>query len=183
MLHSVFLVTYLGLWVFFLLVMRGFAVPWPGVVNGLDLLLLCLATFRLTEVVTEEKVAQGLRAPFCEKVLVTRADGTQEEEEVPRGSGLRRVAGELILCPWCTGIWIATLLTFGWILFPGVVRVVLLAFGVAAGGLIFQIFAKWMDRSRKALPEEEEAEALRRSLIPGTVQQDGPAAVRERRAA
>ncbi|HEU4754897.1 MAG TPA: DUF1360 domain-containing protein [Armatimonadota bacterium] len=154
MLHAVFLVTYLAFWALFLLLRHALGVSWPGTVSGMDLLLLSMATFRITEVITEEKIARFLRAPFCKKVLVTKPDGTQEEEEVPSGSGLRRVAGELILCPWCAGIWVGTLLTFAWVLFPSVARVVILAFAVAAGGLAFQIFTKLMDRGRKALPEE-----------------------------
>ena len=51
------------------------------------------------------------------------------------------------------GVWIATLLVFFWILLPGVSRAVLLAFGVAAGGLLFEILAKLMDRTRHSLPE------------------------------
>lgn len=151
--YSFFLWSYLALWALFILIMRALGGAWPQQIGPVDLLLLCLATFRLTEVVTEEKVARCLRAPFCELKSQTSADGSEMQEEVPAGRGLRRAAGELLLCPWCMGIWIATLLTFLWILLPGLARVVMLAFGVAAGGLLFQILAKLMDHTRKSLPE------------------------------
>lgn len=151
--YGVFLAGYLAGWALFAVAMKGFGRPWPAQVPGMDLLLLCLATFRLTELVTEEKVARCLRSPFCRLVTVTRPDGTFEEREVPAGRGLRRVTGELILCPWCAGVWIATLLSFAWIAAPQAARAVLLVFAVAAGGMIFQILAKLMDRQRQALPE------------------------------
>jgi hypothetical protein len=153
MLYTFFLVIYLTLWAVFLLSMRAFGFGWPQQVSGIDLLLLCMATFRLTEVVTEEKVARCLRAPFCEVRKVEGPDGTFMEEEVPSGRGLRRVAGELLLCPWCTGIWIATLLTFLWVALPVLSRLFLVAFSAAAGGLLFQVLIKLMDRTRKALPD------------------------------
>jgi hypothetical protein len=153
-LYAVFSLTYLAAWGLFLLSMRLLDRTWPPPVSGIDLLLLCLATFRLTAMVTEEKVARCLRAPFCERIAITQSDGTPGEEEVPAGRGLRRVAGELILCPWCTGVWIATLLVFAWILLPTASRLVVLAFGVAAGGLLLEILAKLMERCRHFLPEE-----------------------------
>jgi hypothetical protein len=151
--YGFFLVCYVAVWALFALAMGALRRPWPPAVPGMDLLLLCLATFRLTELVTEEKVARCLRAPFCERVAILKPDGTEAEEEVPAGRGLRRVAGELILCPWCTGVWIATLLTFAWLVSPPLARAIFLAFAVAAGGMIFQILAKLMDRQRQSLPE------------------------------
>jgi hypothetical protein len=152
-LYAVFLLTYLVVWGLFFLSMRQMGESWPQQVSGIDLLLLSLASFRLTAIVTEEKVARSLRAPFCERIVITKSDGTAAEEEVPAGRGLRRAAGEMILCPWCAGVWIATLLVFFWILLPGISRVVLLAFSVAAGGLLLEIMAKLMDRTRESLPE------------------------------
>lgn len=153
MTYSFFLISYLALWVGFLLAMHGAGAAWPRGVSGIDMLLLCLATFRLTSVVTEEKVARCLRAPFCEVKTRQGSDGAELQEEVPTGRGLRRLVGELLLCPWCTGIWVATLLTFFWIAAPGLARLFLIAFGVAAGGLLFEILAKLMDRTRKSLTE------------------------------
>lgn len=151
--YGFFLAAHAILWCGFVLVMLLFRIRWPVSVPAVDLLLLSLATFRLTELVTEEKVASWLRAPFCEQRIVVQPDGTEEIEEVPIGNGLRRATGEMILCPWCAGVWIATFLCFLYILLPGFARVVLIAFGAAAGGLILQILTKLMDRKRNSLPE------------------------------
>ncbi len=151
--YTLFFYTYLALWAVFVLSMHRAGAVWPHAVSGMDVLLLCLATFRVTEVVTEEKVARCLRAPFCEIKRMGGPDGTEVQEEVPAGRGLRRGIGEMLLCPWCTSIWVATLLTFFWILAPSIARLVMIAFAAAAGGLLFEILAKLMDRTRKSLRE------------------------------
>jgi hypothetical protein len=151
--YGLFFATYVLAWCVFVLVIVMLGRRWPAGIEGGDLLILCLATFRLTSVVSEEKVARCLRAPFCKKVRVEDEEGSVREEEVPYEDGFRRSMGELILCPWCTGIWIATALTFFWLLAPGLARVCALAFAVAAGGLLFQILAKLMDRTRESITE------------------------------
>jgi hypothetical protein len=155
--YGVFLLNYLLLWGLFLFVARAVGAIWPREISGMDLLLLSLATFRLTEIVTEEKVARVIRAPFADEVTVQKENGEEETQEVPRGTGFRRVVGEMILCPWCTGVWIATLLTFAWVLIPAVAKVILIAFAVAAGGMIFQITTKLLDRTRTSIPERRQA--------------------------
>lgn len=150
--YGFFLGCYVLLWCLFFLLMLALGRPWPGVPPGMDILLLSLAAFRLTEILSEEKVARCIRAPFCEVRRSPGPDGTEIEEEVPMGAGIQRVAGELLLCPWCTGVWMATFLTFFYLLVPGMARVILIAFSVAAGGLLFQILIKLLDRTRKALP-------------------------------
>src|SRR5690242_10132769 len=49
--YTLFFYTYLALWAAFLLSMHQAGAVWPHAVSGLDVLLLCLATFRVTEVV------------------------------------------------------------------------------------------------------------------------------------
>lgn len=149
--YSLVMITYLTIWVVFLSLKWYLHLPWPELA-ALDLLVLSLATFRLTEIITEEKVAQTLRAPFCERRRTLQQDGSESEEEVPRGRGLRRVCGELVLCPWCAGVWIATGLCFFYVLMPATARLLVLVFAVAAGGMLFQILIKLMDRTRQNLP-------------------------------
>lgn len=164
--YGFFLAVYVCVWTVFFALMHGMDRAWPRAIAPMDLLLLSLATYRLTQVLTEEKVAACLRSPFCEVKRVRQQDGTVKEEEVPRGTGLRHVAGELILCPWCTGIWIATLSTFAFVLAPGAARIVLTVFAVAAAGLIFQILAKLMDQTRHTLPELADATPSQRPEEP-----------------
>lgn len=149
--YGIFLLIYAAFWVVFLMLAGILGYSWPAQIPAVDLLLLCMATFRITEMITEEKVARCLRAPFCEVKRIDNPDGTTTEEEVPSGRGFRRVTGEMLLCPWCAGVWVATFLTFFWLMLPGLARAFLLVFSVAAGGLLFQIFTKLLDRTRQSI--------------------------------
>ncbi len=96
-----------------------------------DVLLLGLATRQVARVLTRDKVAAWVRAPF------TSYDpkGGGEAEEVPRGDGLRRAVGELVLCPYCVGMWVAGVFTAGLLLVPRATRAVaavLTMYGVSA---------------------------------------------------
>ncbi len=85
-----------------------------------DLLLLGVATHRLSRLVARERVTRPLRAPF------TRYRGTgggpNEVLEVARGRGMRRAIGQLLTCPWCTGMWAASLFVYGIALRPRTTR-------------------------------------------------------------
>lgn len=149
MIHAFFLLGYLLLFllVFAFLRISGYDFPHP--ISGFDFLLLCLGTFRLTALVTEDKVFRFLRAPFVTEEHVKGPDGEKIVEEKPCGRGVRRVIGELLLCPWCAGIWIATLLVFVRMLFPDAGQLLLLVLGTAAGGILVQIGEKFVDQARK----------------------------------
>ena len=89
-------------------------------VKPFEFLLLALATFRLGRMTAFDKVAEPLREPFT----VTTEDSYGAAETVePRGRGWRRVVGELLACPVCTGTWIAAGLVYGLHLLPGPTRV------------------------------------------------------------
>lgn len=77
-------------------------VPRPA---AMDLLLLGLATQRLTRVISRDSITAPLRAPFTE---FEGAAGEGEVNERVVGSGLRHVVGELLNCPFCLGQWAAT---------------------------------------------------------------------------
>ncbi|HET9733236.1 MAG TPA: DUF1360 domain-containing protein [Acidimicrobiales bacterium] len=73
-----------------------------------DLALLGVATFRLSRLISRDRVTSFLRAPF------TRYEGNApgpEVNEEPRGEGERRSVGELLSCPFCVSVWAATALT------------------------------------------------------------------------
>jgi hypothetical protein len=104
-----------------------------------------LATFRLTELITCDAITKPLRDPFLQRRKIKEADGETVEKVSPSGRGLRRFVGELLICSWCTGVWVGTFLTYFYFLAPGIARVVLIAFGAVGAGILFQLFAKWLD--------------------------------------
>lgn len=84
-----------------------------------DLLLLSVATHKLARLVAKDPVTSPLRAPF------TRFEGTSGEAELAEsvpGDGMRKAMGELVTCPFCVGQWVATGLTFGFLLAPRATR-------------------------------------------------------------
>ena len=75
-----------------------------------DVVLLGVATHKYSRLLTKDRVTSVLRAPF---VRYQRDAGPGEVEEEARGEGARRAIGELVVCPYCIGVWVATALGFG----------------------------------------------------------------------
>jgi hypothetical protein len=86
-----------------------------------DLLLVGIATHKLTRTITRDRATAPLRARFT---AYKRSLGHGEVEEEARGRGLRRAVGELLTCPFCTGPWIAGALVCGMALAPRPTRLV-----------------------------------------------------------
>ena len=100
-------------------------------IRPFELLMLGLSTYRTGRLVAYERVAAPIREPFTE----TRPDDSGAGEVVvARGTGARRVLGELMSCPVCVGTWVAAGLVYGLGLAPHPTRVyltVMSATGVA----------------------------------------------------
>jgi hypothetical protein len=93
----------------------------PRRVPAADVLLLGVATFRTSRLLTRDRVTAVVRAPF------TRYEGPGKGQEVleePRGRGLRRAVGQLIACPFCFAQWIGTALVCLELVAPRLARVV-----------------------------------------------------------
>jgi hypothetical protein len=78
-------------------------------VSGLDLVMLGLSTLRLAKLISEDEITAVLRRPLIEET---------ESEKRPQGRGLRWALGKLVLCPNCTGTWVAAFLTYSLHLSP-----------------------------------------------------------------
>jgi Protein of unknown function (DUF1360) len=76
----------------------------PERVESRDVLLLGVASHKLSRLVTKDKITAFARAPFTR---YQRPGGPGEVEERARGRGMRRVIGELLVCPYCLGMWIS----------------------------------------------------------------------------
>jgi Protein of unknown function (DUF1360) len=84
-----------------------------------DLLLIGIATHKLSRLIAKDKVTSFVRAPFTR---FQESSGQGEVEEEPCGHGLRLAVGELLVCPYCLAQWIATGLTLGLIGAPRLTR-------------------------------------------------------------
>jgi hypothetical protein len=84
-----------------------------------DLVLLGVATHKLSLTGTQDAVTSPLRAPFTE---FQEKESPKSVQEKPRGEGLRRSIGELVTCQFCLGMWAAAFFTYGLVLAPRVTR-------------------------------------------------------------
>jgi hypothetical protein len=84
--------------------------PTPG-----DLALVTLATHKASRLLAKDRVTSTIRAPFTE---FEGDAGPGEVSENARGRGLRRAVGELVICPYCLGLWIATAFAAGLVVMP-----------------------------------------------------------------
>lgn len=86
-----------------------------------DVLLISVATHKLSRMLAKDAVTSPLRAP------VTRfqgAAGSSEVNEEPRPDGKGHAAAELISCPFCLGVWVATAFSGGLVFAPRLTRLV-----------------------------------------------------------
>ena len=94
-----------------------------------DLVLLGVATAKLSRLLGRDRVTSPLRAPVVEFEDFANAS---EVEESPRGTGLRLALGELATCPYCLAQWVGTGLLGGLLLRPRETRVVAGLFAMLA---------------------------------------------------
>ncbi len=93
----------------------------PERIESRDVLLLGIASHKLSRLVAKDKVTAFLRAPFTE---YQGRGGPAEVEERPRGEGVRRAVGELLICPYCLGLWASGAFHVGLLYAPRTTRVV-----------------------------------------------------------
>ncbi len=84
-----------------------------------DLLLVGVATHKLSRLIAKDKVTSFIRAPFTQ---FQGPSGQGEVDERPRGQGVRLAVGELLVCPYCLAEWVATALTLGLVGAPRLTR-------------------------------------------------------------
>ena len=78
-------------------------------VSALDVAMLGLATLRISKAISEDEITQVVRKPLAVE---------SDVERQAQGQGLRYALGKLILCPTCTGTWVAAFLAYALHLFP-----------------------------------------------------------------
>jgi hypothetical protein len=84
-----------------------------------DLLLVGVATHKVSRLLAKDKVTSFIRAPFTR---YQEPGGHGEVEEQPRGRGARLAIGELLVCPYCLAQWVAAGFTVGFVAAPRTTR-------------------------------------------------------------
>jgi hypothetical protein len=111
----------------------------PERIDGRDLLLLTVASHKASRLIAKDKVTSAIRAPFAR---YQGPAGPGEVSEEPRGSGLRRVIGELLVCPYCLGMWTSAFLTAGLLVAPRFTRWIASVLAIFFGADMLQIAYK-----------------------------------------
>jgi hypothetical protein len=124
---------------------------WGGLRWG-ELLLTGVATHEVTIILTRDFVTCVVRAPFA---IRERNDGAGEVIDKAQGTGIRRALGELLTCQYCTGPWVATVLTALWASKPRAARLVCGIFAVVVvSDVLHQLYSLLKvetSRARKAV--------------------------------
>jgi hypothetical protein len=91
----------------------------PERIAAADLILIGVASHKLSRLIGKDKVTSPLRAPFTE---LEEAGGPSELEERSRGTGVRLAIGELLICPYCLGLWVVAGFALGLLFAPRLTR-------------------------------------------------------------
>jgi hypothetical protein len=102
-----------------------------------DLITVAVGTHKLSRTLTKDAVTSPLRAPF------TRYAGTggpaEVHEEVRSDSQFRHSMGELLTCPFCLDMWVATGFVIGLVFAPRFTRLVAGTFSALTGADFLQL--------------------------------------------
>jgi hypothetical protein len=102
-----------------LLAVRGRGRELPQRLAITDLLMVGVATHKVSRLLAKDKVTSFVRAPFTR---YQEPAGHGEVEEQPRGHGLRYAVGELLVCPYCLAQWVAAAFALGLVTAPRLTR-------------------------------------------------------------
>lgn len=111
----------------------------PERIDGHDVVLLTVASHKLARLLSKDRITSPLRAPFTEP---EGEGGPGEVEEKSRGRGLRRAIGQLLLCPYCLGMWTSAGFVAGLLTLPRFTRWVAAVLSVFFGSELLQIAYK-----------------------------------------
>ncbi len=92
-----------------LIASRRGALDLPSEFGVKDLVILGVATHKLSRLIAKDKVMSFARAPFRRR----KREASGQVREEPRGTGPQRAIGELLGCPYCLGLWISAGLSIG----------------------------------------------------------------------
>jgi hypothetical protein len=148
--YALLVAVFNALLVGFLVAVRRSRHELPERIPPADVLLLGAATHKLSRVITKNKPTSALRAPFTE---YQGPAGRGEVEEAPRGHGLRRAVGELLVCPYCIGLWVAAALACGFVLVPRTTRFVAAIFATLGLADVLQLAQRRVEAGASDSPD------------------------------
>lgn len=94
----------------------------PERIPPADVVMLGVATHKLSRLITKARIASFMRAPFAEPRAEGELPGEVDDRAV--GDGLQRAVGQLVTCPHCLSMWIAAGFAAGLVSAPRETRLV-----------------------------------------------------------
>lgn len=116
-------------------VIRATGTPLPEGISPWDTLVTVLATHKLSRLIAKDPVTSPLRAPFTS---FEGTSGPAELREDVRAGGRSKTVGELVSCPFCVGMWVATGFVAGHVLAPRATRLAATTLAALAGSDFLQ---------------------------------------------
>ncbi|MEV4706510.1 DUF1360 domain-containing protein [Actinoplanes sp. NPDC049316] len=124
-----------------------------------DVVLISLATHKLSRLIAKDSITSPLRAPFTR--YAEPAGSAELNEEVrDEGSTIRHSIGELISCPFCLAVWVATGLTSGLVFAPRLTRLVATVFTATAASDFLQMAYSISKEAAEGDPQVDEEPAV-----------------------
>lgn len=108
----------------------------PENLSAADLALGAVATFIFTRTLTKDAITSPLRMPFTR---FAGPAGPAELHEEVRVTGWRHAIGELLTCPFCLDVWIATGFAVGVVFAPRPTRLVTATLTALTGADFLQL--------------------------------------------
>lgn len=101
-----------------------------------DLALMSIATYKMSRLISKDKITGFLRAPFTH--YKGESERPSEVEEEPRGQGFQRAVGELLVCPYCLAQWVGTAFVSLYLFSPRLARLAATLFTIVSGSDVLQ---------------------------------------------
>jgi Protein of unknown function (DUF1360) len=117
--YAVLMIVFNALFAVALVLARRRGRSLPERVGGADVLTLGIASHKLSRLIAKDKVTSPLRAPFTK---FEGEGGPSEFSEASRGDGARKAIGELLVCPYCLGLWVVAAFSIGLLFAPRLTR-------------------------------------------------------------
>ncbi|MFI7541463.1 DUF1360 domain-containing protein [Actinoplanes sp. NPDC049599] len=117
-----------------------------------DIVLISIATHKLSRLIAKDAITSPLRAPFT-RFAEPGGSGEINEEVRDQGSSLRHSIGELVSCPFCLAVWVATGLTSGLVFAPRLTRLAATVFTATAASDFLQMAYSLAKEAAEGEPE------------------------------
>lgn len=111
--NFVFSIFFIALVVFAAIVLDSVAYKTVAELELVDYVIMILASLRLTRLFVYDKITAFFREQFYDAEVVRKQVRLVKPE-----SGPKRTILDLLLCPWCFGIWATALVVFLYLLTP-----------------------------------------------------------------